>query len=205
MSEIPADGWFGLRALASGLIHDLNNLLAPIFLYGDLLEQEAADEASKKKISTILSRADQIQTLLSSVRMLYKDDEWESFALPRTFLENLDQLLSPLARKNHASAHWYFEADAPSLPREVLEQKWRMILPLVDFFEHLEGPMNLSIFWHGNPDRVRIDAYLSSNNPARQSGSQAVSAVCVLPDGVALDKLMAPFANRKPDLSISIP
>lgn len=57
----------GIGTLASGIAHDLNNLLAPIALSSELLLNDALDSIAKKRLSIIVSSVDRASSVVNQL------------------------------------------------------------------------------------------------------------------------------------------
>lgn len=104
--RIEADNYRAQRlesigALASGIAHDLNNVLAPILMALHALEQRFSDETSRRWISLIYRSAERGRDLIEQMIAFAKGASGERTLLPLNLLvEDLNKILRETLPKN---------------------------------------------------------------------------------------------------------
>ena len=91
----------GIGTLASGIAHDLNNLLAPISLSSEMLLNDARDNISKKRLSIIMSSVDRASSVVNQLLTFARGIGGEhSIIQPKHILMEMVQIAKETFPKN---------------------------------------------------------------------------------------------------------
>ena len=56
--------------------HDIKNLLSPVFLYSEMVEETPNSEQNRENAKMVLMKAEEINRYLDAVRLLYHEGSW---------------------------------------------------------------------------------------------------------------------------------
>lgn len=169
-----------LRTILSGAVHDLNNALAPILLYADLLGETVQDEPSRKKTAAILDQAGKIRLALESIRILYKAPSEEACG-PAQLAPHYHRLLRPLFQKCGTRISWWVEAGLPPCGPEVGERQMEFFTAALALTRGASSP--LGIVWksrRGAGSEIRVFSAADLHCPTIDPQEKAVEAVVIL-------------------------
>lgn len=176
----------GLRSLLSASVHEINNALAPILLYGDLIRETSQEGPTRDKAAAILGQADKILMNLDALRLLYRNPGEDAMA-PAHLASRVARLLNPIFRKAGCRARWWVEAGPASTGTPAPEARVRNLIALAEFAQ--DPPSALAIVWVRRPPGSEILIFPAPEPPSSATpGSVADDAsVTVLdPEAVAL-------------------
>ena len=110
--------WKGLQAVLGSIVHDINNLLTPIFLHADLLEEGLDGSGHSEKARAISSRAAEMKNMLEAMRFLYREDLWEQWADPVVFCRTLSSFLNHMMMRHEVQFRWILSSGAKPISRQ---------------------------------------------------------------------------------------
>ncbi len=116
MGGLSEEEWEAARALLKGFAHDLNNLLAPLYLYGESLQESLADPVLKQRASAILQRSHSMQNLVECSRWLYREAAIEEQVNAGLFCHQLATLANVFFEEKAVRAYWAAPSPAGKLP-----------------------------------------------------------------------------------------
>ena len=186
-----------LGRIASGVAHDLNNILSPIMMAGDLLQGSALDPAAQRYVELLRSSAARGADLVKQL-LLYSrgidgqpsdvdlSEEVRSAIrlVTETFPKHID------VRLNLPSDKSPIRADPTQLQQVVLN----LCVNARDAMPE-SGTLTLSV------ERVELDEEARLTNPNARPGVYAVLAVADTGTGIpadVLDNIFDPFFTTKP-------
>lgn len=185
-----------LSRLSSGIAHDLNNVLAPIMMAGDLLRTASLTEAERECVEMIRTSsergADMVRQLLTYSRGV---DGHRTPLNPGAIVRDVARMVSETfpkdieVRLNVPAESWPVAADRTQLHQVVLN----LCVNARDAMPR-GGTLSMAI------DRVELDAVGASLMPPARPGLYVVLTVADSGHGIppeTLDKIFDPFFTTK--------
>ncbi len=126
MAGLSDEEWEAARALLKSLAHDLNNLLAPLYLYGEVLEESLMDPVQKQRASAILQRSRSMQDLVESARWIYKEKEDGEALDAEIFCRRLAALTRSLFQEKSLRACWVVPKQPAKFPGITSPRRFRL-------------------------------------------------------------------------------
>ncbi len=127
MSGLPEEEWEAARALLKALAHDLNNLLSPLYLYGEILEESLADPVLKQKAASILHRSEAMRKLVEDSRWLYRSDEDAELRKPGLFCGQMAALTGHFFSGGSVKACWAAPKGGGEVPANVIARRLLLV------------------------------------------------------------------------------
>ncbi len=183
MSGLNEEEWEAARALMRAFTHDLNNLISPLFLYTEMLQESLSDPALKQRAEAILQRSQAMKALVDGSRWVYRGDEDAEQHVPEAFFRRLSAVTRSFFQQGGVEAYWVVASKAEPLPasvitgRFILAEKVRLLA-----VEAAHGSSMVIIFRPAGSDVV-LRAYIGERAATAASRFMlAPSATTVLPE-----------------------
>lgn len=157
----------GLRNLLSASVHEINNALAPILLYGDLIRETSQEGPTREKVTAILGQADKILRDLDALRFLYREPQEEAIA-PALLASHAARLLNPIFRKAGNRVRWWAEAGPSQVGAGAPETRLRNLIALAEFAQRPQAA--LSLVWLRRPQGVELLVLQAPESPTGPFG-----------------------------------
>jgi nitrogen-specific signal transduction histidine kinase/ActR/RegA family two-component response regulator len=185
-----------LGTLASGIAHDLNNVLAPILMAVHFLEDSVQDESSRTMLSTLEKSALRGADIIKQVLTFARGIEGERCILDVRFLiKDMAKIIeetfpkSIVARVNCPASLWPVQADATQLNQVLMNL-------CINARDSMGDGGQLSIL----AENVQLDEYYSRMSPEAKPGPYVVITVSDTGPGIPagiMDKIFDPFFTTK--------
>jgi hypothetical protein len=100
-----------IKELLKSTVHDLKNLLAPIVLYSELIQESHTGGSNSDNIGVVLSRAEEIDRHLNAIRLLYNEESWVENSSVALLIERLALLCRTRFRSKKMPLNWRYSKD----------------------------------------------------------------------------------------------
>ena len=185
-----------IGTLASGIAHDLNNVLSPILMAVELLSEKVQDESARELLATLkissLHGADLIKQVLSFARGV----EGQHITLnPIHLLRDIEKMIHDTFPKNidfrfTSSRHsWLVTGDATQLDQVFMNL-------CLNARDAMPGGGTLTV----TTENIMLDEVYASTNPESQPGPYVIVTVADTGTGMPReiqDKIFEPFFTTK--------
>jgi len=186
----------GIGTLASGIAHDLNNILSPILMSCGILKREFEDEDSQKMLSIIESSAERGAGIVKQVLTFARGVEGERVLL------QLKHLVSELAKvmaqtfPRNIDIQTHFPPDLWTVSGDATQLHQVLLNLCVNARDAMPkgGTITLSA------ENVDIDQHFASMNPGAQFGPHVVLRAKDTGSGMTpevMEKIFDPFFTTK--------
>lgn len=185
-----------IGTLASGIAHDLNNVLAPILLTAQLLESQLSDERSKRLLPILVSNAKRGANLVKQVLSFTRGMEGDRTPLQiKHIIREIQQVIKETFPKtievsSHVSQNlWTVSGDATQLHQVLMNL-------CVNARDAIPGTGSLSI----SAENLLVDQNYVQMNIDAKVGAYVVISVADTGVGIApeiLDRIFEPFFTTK--------
>jgi two-component system cell cycle sensor histidine kinase/response regulator CckA len=186
-----------IGTLASGLAHDLNNVLAPIMMATHVLQEEAADDAARAWVQTLNTCARRGADIVRQVLLFARGVEGSRVVLhPKQLLEEMDRIARETFPKSieivarSCKQPLLFEGDATQMQQVLMNLCVNARDAMPD-----GGTLSLSL------ENVQLAADGVRVHPRAHAGDYVLFTVSDTGTGIApelLDKIFDPFFTTKP-------
>lgn len=181
-----------LQTLLSNVVHDLNNLLGPLLLYGELLQGTLSDAGQHKKITAIIGRTHLIRDVLDSLRLLYKEERWEGCATAFHLARHISVLAQPTLSKHRQEALFCVETGLPALTEREYAGRLSILWSIIQ--ESVAAPSGAAFLavWLNDGGESRVRLYVLPT--VAEAGALAGPGPHILP-GTAISELLDRLAG----------
>jgi signal transduction histidine kinase len=186
-----------LGRLASGIAHDLNNVLAPIMMAGDLLQTAALNENERECVEMVRASSARGADMVRQLLLFSRGADGRRAKLdPSRIVRDVARMITETfpkdiqVRLEMPSTACLVEADATQLHQVVLN----LCVNARDAMPH-GGTLSMTL------ERVEIDGESAELHPPAQAGPYVVFIVADSGTGIApdiVDKIFDPFFTTKP-------
>jgi PAS domain S-box-containing protein len=185
-----------IGALAGGIAHDLNNVLAPILMAAEALKRSVPDARGQKLLGAIEFSARRAADMVRQVLTFARGVDGEPTPLdPQRLLEDVERICQETFPKTiHIDRHsaadlWPVSGNATQLHQVLLN----LCVNARDAMPH-GGELRLRV------ENVTLDQYYAGMNPAARAGPHVLFTVA--DDGVGIpealrEKVFEPFFTTK--------
>ncbi len=185
-----------IGTLASGIAHDLNNILSPILMSVDILRGGMRDEDTLKVLSIIEGSAERGAGIVKQVLTFARGVEGERVLLqPKHLLGELAKIMAQTfprnldIQPNYSHELWTVSGDATQLHQVLLNL-------CVNARDAMAEGGTLTI----NAENVEVDDHFASMNPGAQLGPHVVFRVSDTGMGMSpetMERIFDPFFTTK--------
>ncbi len=186
-----------IGTLASGLAHDLNNVLAPIMMAVHFLKEEAKDERTRTWVQTLEACSQRGANIVKQVLMFARGEEGTRVPLqPKHLITEIERITrETFPRSIHTQTR---VCKSPPLFTGDSTQMQQVLLNLcVNARDAMPEGGTLTI----GVERVQLEGAALRINPKAQPGSYVVFSVTDTGTGIPpdlMDKIFDPFFTTKP-------
>lgn len=185
-----------LGTLASGIAHDLNNILSPILMATGMLK-DCLDEDGQKMLQIIESSAERGAGIVKQVLTFARGAEGDRVPLnPKHLASDMVKVMIQTFPKNLDIQHnipsdlWYITGDATQLHQVLLN----LCVNARDAMGEKGGALRVTC------ENVEVDEHVAATNPGAQFGPHVCMSVTDTGSGMApevLEKIFDPFFTTK--------
>jgi PAS domain S-box-containing protein len=185
-----------IGTLASGIAHDLNNILSPILMSVDILRSDIKDPETHKVLGIIESSAERGAGIVKQVLTFARGVEGERVLLqPKHLVSELAKIMAQTfprnidIQPNFAQDLWMVSGDATQLHQVLLN----LCVNARDAMPN-GGTLNVSA------ENVEVDDHFASMNPGAQLGPHVVFRVGDTGMGMSpetMERIFDPFFTTK--------
>ena len=185
-----------LGTLASGIAHDLNNVLSPIMMAVQFLKDVVTDEASKTMLDTLEISTQRGASIIKQVLTFARGVEGDQIILqPKYLIKEISRIVQEtfpkniVVKLNYPSNLWAIKGDATQLNQALLNLAINARDAMAD-----GGQLSLIA------DNVQLDDGYAVMNPSAKKGPYVVLTVEDTGHGIPrdmLDKIFDPFFTTK--------
>ncbi len=186
-----------LGRLASGIAHDLNNVLAPIMMAGDLLQTAALNDNERECVEMIRASSARGADMVKQLLLFSRGADGRRAKLdPSRLVRDVARMVTETfpkdvqVRLEMPSEAWLVEADPTQLHQVVLN----LSVNARDAMSH-GGTLSMTL------ERVDVDDESAALHPPAKAGPYVVLIVADTGTGIApdiVDKIFDPFFTTKP-------
>ncbi len=187
----------GIGMLASGIAHDLNNILAPMMMAGALLRDKIKDPEGRWIIETMEANAARGAGLVKQILSFARGAQGESLRvdlshLAREMMKTIAETFpkSIVAKLDYAPGPWHVRGDPVQLHQVLLN----LCLNARDAMP-AGGKLAISI------ETATLDECFAAMNPEIQPGLYVMLKIADTGEGIPgaiMDKIFQPFFTTKP-------
>ncbi len=186
----------GIGTLASGIAHDLNNILSPILMSCGILRKEFEDEDTLKMLSIIEGSAERGAGIVKQVLTFARGVEGERVLL------QLKHLVSELAKvmaqtfPRNIDIQTHFPADLWTVMGDATQLHQVLLNLCVNARDAMPQGGSIRL----NAENVNIDQHFASMNPGAQLGPHVVLRASDTGSGMSpetMEKIFDPFFTTK--------
>ena len=186
----------GIGTLASGIAHDLNNILSPILMSCGILKREFEDEDSQKMLSIIESSAERGAGIVKQVLTFARGVEGERVLL------QLKHLVSELAKvmaqtfPRNIDIQTHFPPDLWTVSGDATQLHQVLLNLCVNARDAMPKGGSITL----SAENVDIDQHFASMNPGAQFGPHVVLRAKDSGSGMTpevMEKIFDPFFTTK--------
>jgi len=186
----------GIGTLASGIAHDLNNILSPILMSCGILKKEFEDEDSQKMLSIIESSAERGAGIVKQVLTFARGVEGERVLL------QLKHLMSELAKvmaqtfPRNIDIQTHFPPDLWTVSGDATQLHQVLLNLCVNARDAMPKGGSITL----SAENVDIDQHFASMNPGAQFGPHVVLRSKDTGSGMTpevMEKIFDPFFTTK--------
>ncbi len=185
-----------IGTLASGIAHDLNNILSPILMSVDILRGDIKDSETRKVLSIIESSAERGAGIVKQVLTFARGVEGERVLLqPKHLVSELAKIMAQTfprnidIQPNFAHDLWTVSGDATQLHQVLLNL-------CVNARDAMPNGGTLTVC----AENVEVDDHFASMNPGAQLGPHVVFRVSDTGMGMSpetMERIFDPFFTTK--------
>jgi two-component system, cell cycle sensor histidine kinase and response regulator CckA len=185
-----------LGTLASGIAHDLNNILSPILMATGML-RDSLDEDGQKMLQIIESSAERGAGIVKQVLTFARGAEGERVPLnPKHFVSEMVKVMFQTFPKNLDIQHnvpsdlWFITGDATQLHQVLLN----LCVNARDAMAEKGGALRVAC------ENVEVDEHVAATNPGAQFGPHVCISVTDTGSGMTpevMEKIFDPFFTTK--------
>lgn len=186
-----------IGTLASGIAHDLNNILSPILMSVSILRRDTKDPDSERMLNIIEGSAERGAGIVKQVLTFARGAEGERVLLqPKHLISELTKIMAQTfprnidIQTNLPTDLWTVLGDATQLHQVLLN----LCVNARDAMSAQGGTLTVSA------ENLDIDQHFASMNPGAQLGSHVALRVADNGSGIppeTLDKIFDPFFTTK--------
>ncbi len=186
-----------IGTLASGIAHDLNNILSPILMSVDILRGEIKNPESLKVLSIIEGSAERGAGIVKQVLTFARGVEGERVLLqPKHLMGELAKIMAQTfprnidIQSNVAHDLWTVSGDATQLHQVLLN----LCVNARDAMSASGGSLGISA------ENVDVDEHFASMNPGAQLGAHVIFRVSDTGSGMSpetMERIFDPFFTTK--------
>ena len=186
-----------IGTLASGIAHDLNNILSPILMATGILRQSDLEEEDQKMLAIIEGSAERGAGIVKQVLTFARGADGERVPLqPKHIVVEMTKVMAQTFPKN-VNVHtnipadlWMITGDATQLHQILLN----LCVNARDAMGEKGGSIRITC------ENVEVDEHLASMNPGAQLGSHVCISVADTGSGMTpevMEKIFDPFFTTK--------
>ncbi|HEV7868248.1 MAG TPA: response regulator [Chthoniobacteraceae bacterium] len=185
-----------IGTLASGIAHDLNNILSPILMSVSLLRRDLKDPGAEKMLNIVETSAERGAGIVKQVLTFARGVEGERVLLqPKHLISELSKIMTQTfprnvdIQTNLPTELWTVSGDATQLHQVLL-----------NLCVNARDAMPQGGTLHVGAENVTVDEQLARMNPGAQLGPHVVLRVGDTGSGMSvetMDKIFDPFFTTK--------
>ncbi|HEV7404849.1 MAG TPA: PAS domain S-box protein [Chthoniobacteraceae bacterium] len=186
-----------IGTLASGIAHDLNNILSPILMSVSVLRKSVSTKEGEKILAIIESSAERGAGIVKQVLTFARGVEGERVLLqPKHLLSEMGKILAQTFPRNidiktqYPQDLWVVSGDATQLHQVLLN----LCVNARDAMGAPGGTLTICA------ENIDVDAHFARTNPGAQLGEHVVLRVTDTGEGMSpatMDKIFDPFFTTK--------
>ena len=185
-----------IGTLASGIAHDLNNILSPILMASGILRSEMTDPDSTKMLNIIEGSAERGAGIVKQVLTFARGVEGERVLLqPKHLLGELGKIMSQTFPRN-VDIQTHFPPDLWTITGDATQIHQVLLNLCVNARDAMEGGGTLTLAG----ENVEVDGHFASTNPGAQLGAHVVFRVSDTGMGMTpetMERIFDPFFTTK--------
>ena len=185
-----------IGTLASGIAHDLNNILSPILMASGILRREVTDPDSQKMLNIIEGSAERGAGIVKQVLTFARGVEGERVLLqPKHLLSELAKIMAQTFPRN-VDVQTQFPPDLWTVTGDATQLHQVLLNLCVNARDAM--PVGGTITLAG--ENVEVDEHFASTNPGAQLGSHVVFRVSDTGEGMTpetMERIFDPFFTTK--------
>jgi two-component system, cell cycle sensor histidine kinase and response regulator CckA len=186
----------GIGLLAGGIAHDLNNVLAPILMGAEVLQQETDDQTMQQHLETIAQSARRGADIVKQVLTFARGIEGERVPIqPRHIIKEMIRM----ARETFPRS-FQFQVEVPNDLRQVLGDPTQLHQVLLNLSVNARDAMPGGGRLGYSARNAEVDALFAQANPDARPGPHVVLRVEDSGTGIpaeVLDRIFEPFFTTK--------
>jgi len=116
-------------------IHDLKNLLSPVVLYSELIQESDLNGSEKENIDVILKKTDEINRYFDALRLCYQDEAWIENGSAKLLIEKISLLCGTVIKSGQKIFYWRYDKDLSLLNQKFKEKGIELLSKILDLSE----------------------------------------------------------------------
>jgi hypothetical protein len=124
-----------IKKILRSSIHDLKNLLAPVVLYSELIQEANLSGAEKENIDAILKKTDEINRYFDALRLCYHDDAWIENGSAKLLIERISLLCGTIFKSGQKIFYWRYDKDISLLNQRFKGKRIELLSKIIELAE----------------------------------------------------------------------